>query len=302
MGNRIFVGVVVLLWAGTMSWLMVARILPPFFNGEPPAHGIVQRDEPVCWEIQYSGRPVGYAVSQAVPGALDTTEVHSRVLLERISIRELAPQWMGSLVRGLGKITLDTRTALVLDSFGNLSSFSTKVRLNDMPLVMKVLGRVEDAELRIKIQSGEIAHEVSYPVPTGSLTANELIPEAKLLHVYVGRKWQQEVFSPFRPPTNSMEIMQAEVVEEGNIERNGESMLARRIEFRSLSAAGVAADNTLRAVVWVAEDGTVLRQDVYLMNAKLRFERRVEPEMLELADKLLELETVATLATPQRSP
>ena len=38
MGNRIFVGVVVLLWMGTMSWLMVARILPPFFNGEPPGH------------------------------------------------------------------------------------------------------------------------------------------------------------------------------------------------------------------------------------------------------------------------
>ena len=36
MGNRIFVGVVVVLWAGTMSWLMVARILPPFFHGDPP--------------------------------------------------------------------------------------------------------------------------------------------------------------------------------------------------------------------------------------------------------------------------
>ena len=36
MGNRIFVAVVVLLWTSTMSWLMVARILPPFFQGEPP--------------------------------------------------------------------------------------------------------------------------------------------------------------------------------------------------------------------------------------------------------------------------
>ena len=302
MGNRIFVGVVILLWAGTTSWLMVARILPPFFHGEPPAHGALRRDQPVCWQIEYSGRPVGYAVSQAVPGALDTTEVHSRVLLERISIRELAPQWMGSLVRGLGKITLDTRNSLVLDSFGNLSSFTTKVRLNDMPLVMRVQGRVEDAELRIKIQSGEISHEVSYPVPSQSLTANELIPEPKLLQVYVGRKWQQEVFSPFRPPTSAMEILQAEVVDEGKIEQRGHNVLARRIEYRTLSAAGVAADNTLRAVVWVAEDGTVLRQDIYLMNAKLRFERCAQPEMIELAAELLDLDTVATLSTPQPDP
>ena len=302
MGNRIFVGVVVLLWAGTMSWLMVARILPPFFHGEPPAHGVLRRNEPVCWQIEYSGRPVGYAVSQAVPGALETTEVHSRVLLERMSIQELAPQWMSSLVRGMGKITLDTRTLLVLDSFGNLSSFNTKVQLNDMPVVMKVQGRVEDAQLRIRVQSGDISHEVSYPVPSQALSANELIPEPKLLQVYVGRKWQQEVFSPFRPPTSSMEILQAEVVDESNIERRGENVHARRIEYRTLSAAGVAADNTLRAVVWVAEDGTVLRQDIYLMNAKLRFERCVEPEMLELAEKLLDLDTVATLSTPQRSP
>ena len=68
MGNRIFVGIVVTLWAGTMSWLMVARILPPFFHGEPPTHGTLVHD-PVCWEIQYGGRPVGHAVSQAVPSS-----------------------------------------------------------------------------------------------------------------------------------------------------------------------------------------------------------------------------------------
>ena len=55
-------------------------------------------------------------------------------------------------------------------------------------------------------------------------------------------------------------------------------------------------------MVWVAEDGTVLRQDVYLMSAKLRFERCTEQPMLELADELLDLETVATLAPPQTAP
>jgi hypothetical protein len=302
MGNRIFVGVVVLLWAGTMSWLMVDRILPPFFQGEPPSHGRPVRDEPICWQIEYQGEPIGYAVSQAVPGALDTTEVYSRVTLEKIGIRELAPQWMGSLVRGIGKISVDTRSRLVLDSLGNLSSFETKIRLNDMPLVMRVWGRIEGPELRLKIQSGEITHELNYPVPSQSLLANELIPEPKLLQVYVGRKWQQEVFSPFRPPTSSMEIVQAEVVEEGKIEHRGESVNARTIEYRSLTAAGVAADKTLRAVVWVADDGMVLRQDVYLMNARLRFERCTEQPMIELAHKLLDLENIATLAPPSQSP
>jgi hypothetical protein len=302
MGNRIFVGVVVLLWAGTMSWLMVARILPPFFHGEPPTHGMLLGKGPVCWEIGYNDHNVGHAVSQAVPGALGTTEIHSRVLLEEIDIGRLAPQWMSSLVRGVGEVSLDIRTALVLDSLNNLSSFDTKVRLNDLPLVMKVSGRVVGPELRMKIQSGEVTHEISYPVPSCALLTSELVPEPKLLQVYVGRKWQQEVFSPFRPPGDALEILQAEVVDERVIDHRGERIHARKIEYRTLSAAGVATDKTLRASLWVADDGTVLRQDVYLMEVKLRFERCNEPHMLRRAEELLDLKSVATITTPQAAP
>ena len=84
----------------------------------------------------------------------------------------------------------------------------------------------------------------------------------------------------------------------GIIDHRGERVHARKIEYRSLSAAGVAADNTLRAVVWVGDDGTVLRQDVHLMDAKLRFERCMEPDMLKLAEKLLDIDSVATIAAP----
>src|SRR3954468_15119 len=166
MGNRIFVGVVVVLWSGTMCWLMVARILPPFFHGEPPTQGVLIRDVPTCWEIQYGGKPVGLAVSQAVSGAMGTTEIHSRVMLDNIELRELAPQWMSSLVRVLGEVSIDIRSAFVLDSLKNLSSFSTKVHVNDLPLMMRVQGKVDGPELKLKIFSGDATHEVSYPVPT----------------------------------------------------------------------------------------------------------------------------------------
>jgi hypothetical protein len=281
---------------------MVARILPPFFHGEPPTHGMLVRNEPVCWEIEYDGRVVGHAVSQAVPGAGGTTEIHSRVLLKKIDIGRLAPQWMSSLVRGMGEVSLDTRTALVLDSLNSLSSFDMKVWLNDLPLVMKVTGRVVGAELQMKIQSGEVTHEISYQVPSYALLTSELIPEPKLLQIYVGRKWQQEVYSPFRPPGNALEILQAEVVDERMIDHRGERIHGRKIEYRSLSAAGVATDNTLRAALWVADDGTVLRQDVHLMDVKLRFERCNEPQMLHLAEELLDLNSVATITTPQSAP
>src|SRR5688500_270029 len=251
MGNRIFVSVVVLLWMGTMSWLMVARILPPFFNGEPPGHGVLLRDEPVCWDIEHDGELVGQAVSKAVPGALVTTGIQSRVILDGLEIRKLALQWMSTIVRGLGPISLDSSSRIVVDSLNSLSAFDTRVRLNDFPLVMKVSGRVDGPDLVLKITSGEVAHTARYPVPKKSLLASELIPEPKLLQVYVGRKWQQEIYSPFRPPSDSLEVLQAEVVEESWFDKNGERVRSRKIEFRAMSPAGVAADNTLRAVVWV---------------------------------------------------
>jgi hypothetical protein len=238
-----------------------------------------------------------------VPGALGTTEIHSRIKIDGIEIRELAPQWMGSLVRSLGAVSLDTRSLFELDSLNNLSSFSTKVRLNDLAIVLRVRGKVEGAELKLTVQSGEVTHPpVSYPVPSSSALTNELIPDPKMLQVYVGRKWQQEVYSPFRAPGNSLEILQAEVIEERFIEHRGERVHARKIDYRSLSAAGVAANNTLRAVVWVGDDGMVLRQDVYLMDAKLRFERCTEPRMIKLAEQLLDINSVATIPVSRQSP
>jgi hypothetical protein len=300
MGNRIFVAVVLLLWASTMSWLVVEKILPPFFSGEPPTHGAIQEDRPDCWEIECADHHVGYAVRQAVPGAQSTTEIHSRVLLHDVPLREMAPEWMSGIVDDLGMIRLDTRTRLVLDSFGTLASFDTKVQLNDLPLVVKIFGRVDGPDLNLKFFSGGVSHEANFPFPNANQLDGELIPEPKLLQIYVGRKWQVEMFSLFRPPTDALTLLQAEVVAEESIRQAGAIVRAKRVEYRDLSTAGVAAEHTLRAAVWVAEDGTVLRQDYYLGNSnKFRFERRTDPKSIRMASELLDLETVATLTTPR---
>ena len=302
MGNRIFVALVLLLWATTMSWLMVAKILPPFFSGEPPKQGALLQTDPVCWEIECNGQSVGYAVRQAVPGAQSTTEVLSRVLLKDIPLREMAPQWMSSVVEGLGHIRLDSRTRLALDSLGNLTYFDTKVQLNDLPLVVKVHGIVQGPDLKLTFVSGGVSHEARFLLPRSSLMDGELIPDSKLLQVYVGRKWQTEMFSPFRPPGDSLELLQAEVVAEETIQYDGQSTRTRRIDYRTMSAAGVASEQTLRASAWVTEEGLVIRHDVYLMNTKLRFERRDSPAMIAKARELLDLETVATMVAPRTSP
>jgi hypothetical protein len=294
MGNRIFTVVVTLLWASTMSWLLVAKILPPFFGGEPPYLGSLLRQRIVCWEIECLEKPVGWAVSQAVPGTLDTTEIHSRVIVEDIPLREMAPQWMSSVVSSLGPIRLDMRNRVALDSLSQLTWFDTKVRLNEMPTVIKMIGRVKDSGLHVQFETGDFSHEVRYPTPNKSMLGGELTPDAKLLQMYVGRRWQKEVYSPFRTPNQSIELVQAEVVAEETIHYDGKLVNTKRVDYRSLSSAGVSEDDTLRARAWVADDGLVLRQDVYMMNVRLRFNRKQDRESQRLAAELLDLKSVAT--------
>ena len=71
---------------------------------------------------------------------------------------------MSSIVDDLGQIRLDSRTKLMLDSFGTLSSFDTKVQLNDLPLVVKVFGRVDGPELQHEVpQRRRVARGRAFP-------------------------------------------------------------------------------------------------------------------------------------------
>ena len=70
MANRIFVSAVVVLWLGSMSWLMVDKVLPSFQDGEPPIAAGLEPGVHVAWQVYWSDRPVGYAASIRMPGVL----------------------------------------------------------------------------------------------------------------------------------------------------------------------------------------------------------------------------------------
>lgn len=298
MGNRIFQSVVLVLWGAAMSWLMVAKIMPPFFQGEPPRVGARGQAAPIGWRIELHGRPCGTAVSQSVPGVDGTLEVHSRVRLDSVPMPDDAPHWMLSLLKNLGEVRLDLRNRATFDSLGGLAGFQTRVQVNDLDSIVKMTGRVRDGALLLKMQTGEFVRRTEHPWRAKSLLGGQLSPEAKLLNVYVGRSWREEVYSPFGAPNSPAELLEARVEDEEQLLHDGELIRVRRIVYRSLSAAGVSAEDRRRAVVWVREDGIVLRQDSYFMNVCLRFIRMPRSESEALAEDLLDLDIYATRSTP----
>ncbi|QDU56465.1 hypothetical protein [Aeoliella mucimassa] len=301
MGNKVYIGVVLLLWGSSMTWLVGSKILPPFLHGEPPKTAI-KSGEPVCWKVCVGQQHIGWAVSQAVPGAEGTTELHSRVKLEQVPLSRMAPRWMATVIDNIGPLQLDMRSRTTLDSLGNLSQFDVSVELNDLPSAILMRGVIEEGFIRLRLQYGEVVHRMNYPWPEHAMLGSKLTPDDKLLSVYPGRRWQKEIYNPFGGPQGAIEMIEAEVTGEESILVDEEVIPTRRIEYRSLDSTGVSADDRRRSTVWVNMEGSVVREEIVLMDVMLRFERQSPERAKRKAEQLLELDQYATLSTPEPLP
>ncbi len=305
MGNRLFISAVLLLWCSSMTWLVVDKILPSFFGGKPPATSGLETGKAVAWRVKWAGRPVGWAASLRMHGTSNTTELRNRVILQDVPLSDLAPTWMRTVVGSFGNMKFDTQTLIELDSLGNFASFGSRVAVNDVPSVFRISGRMKDSQLVFKVRSGSLTYTTQAYIPNQAALSEALFPDARLPYMYVGRHWQKEVFSPFRSPGAPVELVEAEVVAIESLQYGDETIRVMRIDYRSLPGPGIPEDNRLQAVTWVEPKmGMVLRQDVYIANSKLRFERLPEEVASQIGLEFFpnELENTLSNRTEEKIP
>lgn len=288
MANRIFVVAVFMLWLGSMSWLMLEKILPSYYDGEAPIAAGFEPNVYVAWKVSWSGRHVGYAASIRQQGVSNTTNLRNRVVLEDVPLLDLVPTLMRQVVGDIGRMKLDANTTLEFDSLDNFSGFTSRVSINDISPVLELRGRVNGAYLELKVDFNGVTYSPNVPMPEQSVLGESLFPDAKLPYMYVGRRWHEEIYSPFRSPSAPVETVEAEVTGLERIDFGGEQVRVMRIEFRGMPTPGVPEEARLQAVAWVsAEDGLVLRHDVHIASSKLRFERLPEDEADAIGRNLL---------------
>lgn len=304
MANRVFVLAVVVLWLCSMTWLFTDRVLPTFRGGQPPTIEAFKDGQAVAWSVEWAGEEVGQAASVRVPGASGSVELHNRISLHDMPIIDLAPAWMRMAVPALGEMAFNVISRIEFDSLGNFSSFESKVILNDMPSVMKLSGRVKDSYLRLNVISGQLPYEFVVYMPDSKSLNEMLFPGADLPYMYVGRQWQEEVYSPFRAAGDSIELVQVEVVAEESLEYQGETRRVLRVEYHGLIGSGLSDKARLQSVSWVEPTGAVLRRDVYLGSSKLRFNRLPDDEAVqigkELFKEILDLEKTSLAVADSR--
>ena len=81
------------------------------------------------------------------------------------------------------------------------------------------------------------------------------------------------VFSPLRDPRSPVEILQASVSSRELLMWEGEAVSAFKVVYRPDSGAALSSTGQPRAVLWVREDGMVLKQEVTILSSKLVFSR-----------------------------
>ncbi|MEQ8211172.1 MAG: hypothetical protein RH917_15200 [Lacipirellulaceae bacterium] len=287
--NRAFILATVVLWLGSMAWLVVDKIMPSFYDGDLPVASGLNANEPVAWEVEWSGKHVGFAVSLLREGIQGTTEVHNQLALDEVPMLELAPAWMRSTVEGMGNLRFVAKTRIEFDSLDNFSAFESGISINDVAGIVKMSGRVKESDLHLKIQSGTLNVSHTITIPDQAALNEALFPDAKLPYMYVGRHWQEQVYNPFANPSEPIDRVDANVVEAELIEHGVERKRVLRVDYHSSSAVGVSDKARLRAQTWVLPNGVVLKQVVYLANAKLSFRRLEGEKVTELANKFFPL-------------
>ena len=288
MANRLFVLAVVALWLASMSWLITDRIVPSLFEGEPPIEETYQKGKAVAWVVFWDDTLVGKAASVRLPGTGGTIDLHNRVKLESIPLMDLAPAWMRTAIGGFGDISFDAATRIEFDALGNFSAFESRVKVNDLPAVLQMSGRVDDSYLNLRVRSGEVSYKTAVYLPESDSMNEILFPAASLPEMYVGRTWREEVYNPFNTPGEPVDLLHAEVVDKTPIVYEGELQEVFRIEYRSMNVSGIAQEAQLQAECWVSPAGKVLRREVHFGKSTLRFERIGDYEAEVIGTELLQ--------------
>jgi hypothetical protein len=302
MYSRWFNVAVVGFWLLTMSWLVRAKILPTLVVGEPPTYRTILANQqgaetPVGWSISLNDAPIGWA--EARNRLLDNgvTEMRSHVRISRLPLAEITPGWMNSLLKLLAgsgewsdlQLAVDAQSSLEIDPLGRPIGLYSRALLGDDEILPKtsridaqavpgtvqvtLQGTFEGSQLKLKVRTGQMVYNTSAYLPPNALMGDALAPQARLPDLKVGQSWTMPVYSPLRPPTAPVEMLHAEVERREPILWRDHVVSTYLVVFRSDPGVELSSNQIARAKAWVHSDGTVLKQEVSLMSARLTFER-----------------------------
>jgi hypothetical protein len=298
MHGRFFNITVALLWASSMTWLIVQKVLPSLRVGEPPSYQTIleaQKEESqVGWRLRLNDQEIGWALSKTERQPSGIVEITSCVHFNRLPLNEMAPPWIREIFRnlqfiGAERMTMESGSRLTIDPLGRLLRFDSTVSVGPNKDMIRMSGVVEGSRLQFQIRPGGLSGE--FQLPPKALLGDALSPQTHLPNLRAGQTWTVPVFNPLLQTNASMEILHASVEEPEFIDWKGQILKAWVVVYRIDSGYGVSQQNAPQSTLWVREDGRVLQQKVSLFESvTMTFIRMSREESRHLAEDTLDSE------------
>jgi hypothetical protein len=285
---------VVLLWLAAMSWLIVAKVLPSLLIGDPPSYRTIidakRQEPPVGWHIALNQRPIGWAISKALPLADNLTEIHSRVYFPDLPLDELTPGWVGAVVRMVQspgmRLPLDARSIVRIDALGRLLGFDSSLWSPASTRLVVISGRVEGSQLALSVEGGGLKYETELRLPADAILTDVLSPQTQLPDLRTGQKWRVPSCNPLRPG-QPLEVLTATVEGKEPFTWNGKTEDVWVVVYRpDFGFAAPGNSRALRGRLWVRPNGTVLQQQLLVLDATMSFLRMSDTDAAALAAQL----------------
>ncbi|GAB6166007.1 hypothetical protein JCM19992_20070 [Thermostilla marina] len=294
--NRFFQFMILLSWAGSMSWLLATKILPALIVGDPPTYEQIveaqRRDNLVAWQLRFDDEHIGTAITHTHPASNDMTQVDHVIHFDDFPGDKMFPT-VWKLVLGPSgthrRFRLDLRSTIYFDGLKRLSSFETKLYLPPQEeSLFSIRGSIEQDVLSLYFTSPGFRYDTELPLSQRSILTDQFAPQSQLPGLKKGQAWTIEVYSPFSiaqhvEGTRPLEILHAEVVGQDFISWEGRPTRAWVVEYTDDPGRRVNGDHHVRGRVWVAPEGTILRQEARLGAGKLLLVRMDRARTLQLA-------------------
>lgn len=320
MSGRWFNVAVLVFWLAAMSWLVVAKILPPLIVGDPPSYRTIleaadgPRGGVTGWDILLDGRPLGWAVTQTERRVEGVSELRSRVRLFRLPLAELAPAWFSPAMKLLGgggdasefDMGLDSSAMVEIGPLGRpvgVRSFThlgpAGERLPDEQwlsqafLKITLRGVIEGDQMQLTLQTGDIVQKSNLYFPSEGLLADALAPQSRLPGLRVGQRWTVPVSNPFSSATGKLDVLVAEVVRSEPILWDDRLLSTLVVEYRPDPSGQLSNNQQPTGHAWVDKSGRVLKQEAHLGAARLTFVRL--PPSRAVTDDMLPRDTASPL-------
>jgi hypothetical protein len=282
MGQRGLNTVIALAWLSTMTWLIVAKVLPPLERGDPPnlqtLNNLDPADAPVRWDLLWNDRPIGWATCRALRPLPNVLEIHSHVHFSRLPLEDMAPIWMRSVLQSAGTsldhLRMDSYNRLEIDPLGRLTAFHSSIDVDHVPAAIVIHGTIDGTRLKLRVDAGSVPYSPpDIDLPQDALLCDELSPQTRLPGLHVGQSWTVPVYNPLHPDS-PIDMLQATVEATEQIAYDGSGVNTLLVVYRSDPGSEGASDRSPRAKLWVNASGTVLRQETWLFGSRLTFARR----------------------------